>query len=257
MGTGYTNEQIERLGSILLDIGSLLMSSGANSMRIRVTIDRIAGAFGFHSELLITHRALMLNLESKNQNHSFNMLKRTSPHGVNFRLVSGISKMSWKIASEAWTMDEIVNELERLKALPHYPRIIILSLVSCAGISFCRLFGGGVIEMTVVFIATFVGLFVRQEATKKRFNPYMCIFFASLTSSLISGLAVKYNLGANPQYAFATSVLYLIPGIPLVNSFSDLVDGNIMNGVVRGINGMTIVFAIALGLSSALFIYQI
>ncbi len=257
MGTDFTKEQIERLGSLLLKIGSLLMSSGANSMRIRVTLDRIATTFGFNAELLITHRALMINLESKEQNHAFNMLKRTSPHGVNFRLVSGISKMSWNIVSGNWTMDEIDDELDRLQALPHYPRIIVLTFVSLADVSFCRLFGGGVVEMAVAFVATFIGLIVRQETTKMKYNPYMCMYLAALTSSLISGLAVKYNIGTNPQFAFATSVLYLIPGVPLVNSFSDLVYGNIMNGIVRGINGMTIVFAIALGLTSALFIYQI
>lgn len=251
------HDEIEHLGSILLEIGSLLMSSGANSMRIRVTIDRIAKAFGFHSELLITHRALMIHLENKNQQQTFNTLKRTSPHGVNFRMVSGISKMSWNVVHGRWSLDDINEELIRLKGLPHYPRIIILVFVSLAGLSFCRLFGGGIIEMSVTFAATFAGLFVRQEAMKKQFNPYLCIFFAAFTSSLISGLSVKFNIGEHAQYAFATSVLYLIPGVPLVNSFSDLVDGNIMNGIVRGINGMMIAFAIAMGLALALFIYQI
>ncbi len=257
MGKNYTKEQIERLGSILLEIGSLLMSFGANSMRIRVTLERIAQAFGFHSELLITHRALMINLENTEQKHAFNMLKRTSPHGVNFKLVSGISKMSWSIANEEWTMDDIDKEIARLKALPHYPRWIILTFVGLADLSFCRLFGGGYIEMLVAFVATFIGLFVRQEMMKRQYNAYLCIYAAALTASLISGLSVKLSIGTHPEFAFATSVLYLIPGVPLVNSFSDLIYGNIMNGIVRGVNGMIIAFSIALGLATALLIYQI
>ncbi len=253
----FKEEDIEKLGNILLEVGSLLMSFGANSMRIRLTIDRIANSFGFETELLITHRALMIHIENKDQNKTFNILKRTSPHGVNFKLVSGISKMSWNIANNHWTLEEVKSELNRLKSLPHYPRLIVLTFVSLADLSFCRLFGGGIIEMMVAFGATFVGLFVRQEAMKRHFNPYLCIFFAALTSSLISGLSVKFNIGDHPQYAFATSVLYLIPGVPLVNSFSDLIDGNIMNGVVRGINGMTIAFAISLGLAISIFIYHI
>jgi len=247
---------IEKIGSVLLEVGSLLMSSGANSLRIRVTLDRIANAFGFHSELLITHRALMIHLENKEQQQTFNMLKRTSPHGVNFRMVSGISKMSWNVVQSKWSLDDINKELTRLKGLPHYPRIVILVFVGIAGLSFCRLFGGGIIEMTVAFVATFVGLFVRQETMKRHFNPYLCVFFAAFTSSLISGSSVEFSIGEHPQYAFATSVLYLIPGVPLVNSFSDLIDGNIMNGMVRGMNGMMIAFSISMGLALALFIYQ-
>ncbi len=257
MGKSIHEDQMERFGSILLEIGSLLMSFGANSMRIRVTLDRIARAFGFDLELLITHRALMLHLENKDQQQSFNQLKRTSPHGVNFRLVSGISNMSWRIVSEKWTMDDVENEIARLKSLPHYPRILVLTLVGIADLSFCRLFGGGMIEMLVSFGATFAGLYIRQEAMKKQFNPYLCIFFAALTSTLLAGLSVKFNWGENPQFALATSVLYLIPGVPLVNSFTDVMDGNIMNGLVRGINGLMIVFAIGLAMALSLFIYNI
>ncbi len=250
-------EKINVLCKLLLEAGAMLMSSGANTARIRITVLRIANAYGYQAELLITHRALMLTLYDEDKDYFFSRLKRTSPHGANFRMVSGISRMSWSIVEEKWTLEQVHEELNRLKSLPYYPRLLILLLVSLAGASFCRLFGGGYIEMAIAFVATFTGLFVRQEAVRKSFNPYLCIFFAAFVSSMISGLAVKLQIGENPDYAFATSVLYLIPGIPLINSLSDLLDGNIMNGIVRGVNGLIIAFTIALGLLSAIMIYNL
>ncbi|HNW52568.1 MAG TPA: threonine/serine exporter family protein [Prolixibacteraceae bacterium] len=249
--------KISALGKVLLETGALLMSSGANTNRIRLTVNRIASAFHYDAELLVTHRALMLSLADERKDKFYSSLKRTSPHGVNFRLVSGISHMSWKIVEEGWTIDQIQTELDRLKELPHYPRLVILTFVSLAGASFCHLFGGAYVDMAITFVATFAGLFVRQQATKMRFNPYLCIFFASLVSTMLSGLAVKYGFGENPEAAFSTSVLYLVPGVPLINSFTDLLDGNIMNGMVRGANGLIITLSIALGLLVSLFIYQI
>ena len=247
----------KELSEILLEVGALLMASGANSSRIRITIMRIAKAYGFNAELMITHRALMLSVANDEYDHFQSSLKRTSPHGANFRMVSGISRMSWRIVDENWNFEQIWAEISRLKSLPHYPRFVTLSTVALAGASFCRLFGGGMFELLVAFIATFIGLFVRQEASKRNFNGYLCIFFASLTSCLISGASVKLNLGTEPEYAFATSVLYLIPGIPLINSLSDLLDGNIMNGIVRGTNGLIIAFAIAFGMLCSILIYNI
>ena len=248
---------INKLCKILLEIGSLLMSAGANTSRIRITILRIANAYGYQAELLVTHRALMLTVYDEDKEYFFSRLKRTLPHGANFKMVSGISRMSWHIVEEKWNLEQVQQEINRLKAVPHYPRLVILSMVALAGASFCHLFGGGLIGMAVAFVATFSGLYVRQEAIKKAFNPYLCIFFAAFISSIISGMAVKLQLGANPEYAFATSVLYLIPGIPLINSLSDLLEGNIMNGIVRGINGLIIAFAIALGLLCAILIYKL
>jgi uncharacterized membrane protein YjjP (DUF1212 family) len=68
---------------------------------------------------------------------------------------------------------------------------------------------------------------------------------------------MKFGSGDTRVHAFATSVLFLIPGVPLINSFSDLIDGNIMNGIVRGVNGLIIAFAIALGLLTAMQVYQL
>jgi len=254
----YSNEEkVNELCKLLLEVGSLLMSSGANTSRIRITIMRIANAYDYNAELLITHRALMLTVYDDERDYFFSRLKRTSPHGANFKMVSGISRMSWSIVKEKWSLEKVQQEIERLKSLPHYPRLVTLMMVALAGASFCRLFGGDYFEMLVAFVATFAGLFVRQEAAKKSFNAYLCIFFASFVSSMISGLTVRLQIGSHPDYAFATSVLYLIPGIPLINSLSDLLDGNIMNGIVRGVNGLIISFAIALGMLCAILIYHI
>ena len=241
-------EDTQSVGNILLEIGAQLMSSGASTNRTRVTLERIARGLGYGIELLITQRALMLTIIEKDQQHLFSRLKRISPHGVNFRIVSGISHLSWNVMEQDWSLTQISEELQRLKSLPHYPRLVVLGLVGLAGSAFCNIFGGGITEMTVAFIATVIGLFVRQEATKKKFNPYLCVFFAAFTASMIAGLAEYYHIGIQPDKAFATSVLFLVPGIPLINSVTDLLDGNIQNGMVRAMSGLLIAFSIAIGL---------
>lgn len=249
-------EDAQSVGNILLEIGALLMSSGASTNRTRITMNRIAKGLGYGIELLITQRALMLTIIEKEQQHFFSRMKRISPHGVNFRILSGISHLSWNVMEQNWTVSQISEEVHRLKSLPHYPRPVILVAVGLAGAGFCNIFGGGYIEMTVAFVATVIGLFIRQEAVKKKFNPYLCVFFASFTASIVAGLAEYYHIGSQPDKAFATSVLFLVPGIPLINSVTDLVDGNIQNGIVRAVNGLMIAFSIALGIFAVKMIFN-
>lgn len=242
---------------MLLDVGAMLMGAGANSGRIRITVNRIAHSLGYNVELLITHRALMISVCDDDGGVYTSKLKRTPPHGVNFKILSGISRMSWRVQDEDWDLIQINEELDRLRSLPHYKRWLVLLLVSLAGLAFCRLFGGNLIEMLVAFIATFAGLFVRQEAVKKNFNPYITILMAAVVASMVSGAAVYWHIGDHPDIAFATSVLFLVPGVPLINSFTDLIDGNISTGMVRGMNGFMIAFSIALGLLIAMVVYNI
>jgi len=250
------NREIKQIGIVLLEIGTLLMSSGANTARIRITINRISEAFGYAADLFITHRALTLTLNDRNHEDVFSSTKRTLPHGVNYKVVSGISRMSWSVAEEDWSISTIKTELNRLTSLPHYPRLVVLLMVSLSGASFCRLFGGNPVEMGITFLASFLGLLVRQEVHKRQFNPYLCTYLSASTAALVSGAFTEFGLGTKLEHAFATSVLFLIPGIPLINTFSDFVDGNFLNGLSRFSHGLFISFCIALGLLTAIYAYR-
>jgi uncharacterized membrane protein YjjP (DUF1212 family) len=245
------------LGEMLLEIGSLLMVAGANTERVKMTISRIAGAFDCNSDLMITNHALMITLTYQNNLKTFTSVKWVPNMHLNFNLISDISTMSWQIVQEKWTVERINQELSLLNRKPLYPRILVLLLVALAGASFCRLFGGGLTEMMICFIGSFFGLFVRQETMKLKFNFYLCIFFAAATSSFLVGTYSYFNPSETYIHALSTSVLFLIPGVPMINSFSDLIDGNILNGTIRGINVLVIAFAISLGLMVSLLIFKL
>jgi uncharacterized membrane protein YjjP (DUF1212 family) len=250
------SKKLSETGSLLLEIGNLLMCSGASTARVRMTINRISNALGYSTDLFITHRALMLTFSDANHEQFLSSLKRVAPHGANFKVISGISRMSWRIVEDHWTLEQIRKEIERLKTVPHYSRAIVLLVVGLAGAGFCRLFGGTYIEMMVTFAASFIGLFVRQEATARHFNQYLCVFFAAFIASFVAGSFKKFGLNMELEHAFATSVLFLVPGIPLINTFSDIIDGNILNGVIRGVHGLMVAIAISLGMLTTILIYH-
>ena len=51
-----------------------------------------------------------------------------------------------------------------------------------------------------------------------------------------------------------TSVLFLIPGVPLINSILDILEGHVLVGLSRTINATILIICIALGLSMTLLI---
>lgn len=243
------------LGEMLLEIGSLLIVSGANTERVKVTIIRIANAFECESDLMITNHALMITVRYNDK--AFTSVRWVPNMHLNFNLISDISAMSWKIVEEKWSVERINNELKLLNRAALYARLLVLFLVSLAGSAFCRLSGGEMLEMGVCFLGTFLGLYVRQETMKLKFNFYLCIFFAALTSSFLVAAYSHFNPNAEFIHALSTSVLFLIPGVPMINSFSDLIDGNILNGTTRGVNVLVIAFAISLGLMVSLLIFNL
>ena len=164
--------------------------------------------------------------------------------------------MSWQVSEHRWALHEIQDEMHRLNSLPHYPRIVVLSAVAFAGASFCYTFGGGAVEMGITFGATFLGLLTKQELLKRSLNTYFCTFLSALVAALFTGGFYKAEVDLELGHAYSTCVLFLVPGVPLINSFTDLLAGNILYALDRGVNALTHVSAIAFGLAAAIFIYN-
>ncbi|MGL4347738.1 MAG: threonine/serine ThrE exporter family protein [Chitinophagaceae bacterium] len=250
--------EANELGALLLDVGTALLNSGASCARILVTINRIATTYNYAVHTSITPKTISLSLHNEDDTIVlFNGLRSIIAQGVNFMTIASISQLSWKAIEQNLTIQEVKEKLQKILLTPHYPRYIVLFFVSLAGSSFCYTFNGNIQAMIITFCATFVGLFVRQEAAKHKFNPYICVFLGAFAASLFSGAFIDTGKNIYEEHAFATSVLFLIPGVPLINCITDLIDGNILNGIVRGVNALMFAFAIALGLLSAILIYNL
>ena len=244
-------------GTLLLEVGIALLQAGANNSRIRVTMSELAAVYHYVPHITIGSSSVSLVLHDKEGNKLFNDIRSTYVHGINFTVISGMSRLSWMAAEKGWSVQELKKEFIKCQAPGHYPRLIILCFVSLAGAAFCYTFGGGYIEMAISFSATFCGLFVKQQLTRSNYNPYICTYIAATVASFFTGLFHITGLIVSPVSAFSTCVLFLIPGVLLINSFTDLIEGSTVNGIVKGVNALIHVFAIALGLLTTIFILNL
>ena len=243
-------------GPLLLDIGIALLTAGASSRRVRITMVRIAAAYEYELHVDIAPKSISLTLHGSNAQEAFTGTRSTAGVGVNFKIISGISRLSWTITEKKWSINEIRNELNRLLSLPGYPKLVVLLVVGIAGAAFCYTFGGDTFEMLITFGATFCGLLVKQYLARKSVNPYFCTYLSALMAALLIGAVYKAGTGLQLEHAFTTSVLFLIPGVPMINSFTDLIEGEILNGIERGFNVLIHALAIALALSTVMVIYN-
>lgn len=245
----------DALGPLLLDIGASLLQSGASSRRVSITMKRFAVVCAFESHVAVTSRAVSLTLNDENGRTVYNGTHDIAGMGVNFKVISGISRLSWEFAESKLSLDQTRSELERIEKLPHYSRWLVLPLVALAGAAFCFTFGGGWQEMFITFAATFFGLYLKQELVRKKFNTYIVTFLSALAAAVFTGAAFKMGFGSQVEHALSTCVLFLVPGVPLINCLTDLVDGYIINGIDRGVNALMHAMAIAFGLALALYLF--
>ena len=252
-----TSTHPNAFGSLLLDVGIGLLRSGATARRINATVERFASVFNYAIHLDTGPKYISITLLDKNNHTVFSGTRNTTSYGVNFKIISGVQRLSIAMNEKDLQFDDVKKELDRLLQLPHYPRLLVLLSVSIGGAAFCYNFGGTIVEMAVAFGATFCGLFLKQQLQKRSLNPFGCTFLSALLAALVVGAFHIVYKDLPFERAYATCTLFLIPGVPLINACIDLLDGNIIYGLERGVNAMMHSLAIAVGLSIALIIYNI
>jgi uncharacterized membrane protein YjjP (DUF1212 family) len=252
-----SSELLKKKTNLLLDIAITLMVSGANTNRANTSINRFALVLGCRAFSMISHKTIVMTLTDNHTGETFTKVQNMPSYAINFTTISCISKASWKALGESWSIEKIESEFKKIRAEKKYSRIQVLLAVSLAGAGFCNIFGGDYTNMLVAMLSTFTGLFVLQEAHKRDFNMYFRVLLASFVASSVASLGIVYDIGESPHIALATSILFLVPGVPLINSFTDLLDNNLLNGQVRFTSGLMIVMAMAIGLFGALLIFQV
>jgi uncharacterized membrane protein YjjP (DUF1212 family) len=247
----------DEMADELLKISSMLMTSGANTNRILLILNKFASLMNTDAQVFINHKAFIISLTNINTGERTTQVRRLPHNVVNFDIISALSRAGLKAEKEKWDFEKIKQEIIRIQNLRRYPRIVTLTMVSLAGAGFCNIFNGDYISLAVVFVATFLGLYVKQTIEKSGFNPYLCAFTGALVSSMTAGSILHFIPGVDPNIAIATSVLFLIPGVPLINAFTDMSDGYIITGFVRFVNALLFVLAIAFALFIVMYIFKI
>lgn len=246
---------IQDIADLLTDIASALMTSGSHSKRIIRNVSRIATVLGYDTDLTIFQMSIMLtitNLEDRSKRLTIN--KKLNPLLLNFSIVSDLSSLSWSTHDDNLAFETIQSEYNRIISQKRISFWQVMVLVSFANAAFCGLFKGDLPSMGLVFLATLTAFWLRNQLQKRQLNHLVVFTITAFVASIMAGMGYIFHIGTTPQIALASSVLFLIPGVPLINSVLDLIEGHILIGITRFVSAASLIVCIAIGLFTTMLI---
>ncbi len=227
-----------------------LFGSGCTCIRLEKNMKRIAASLGMNVEFSVLPRHIHITVSKGDSDFTSVIGIRDLP--ISFSRITDLSRLSWQMAD---------GKIDYLTARSVLPRIcncacvnpwLLLLLVSLANASFCRLFSGDPMAMATVFIATFIGFLVKQILVRRHMDIRLTVLFCSFLSAMIAAAGSLLGIGGTPEIAVATSVLYLVPGIPFINSFCDLLDRHYLCAFGRAMNAVMLLCCLSLGLCAGM-----
>jgi uncharacterized membrane protein YjjP (DUF1212 family) len=245
---------IQMIIKILLQVGKLLLQHGAETEVVEIGMKRTAKKLGYGAvEVLVLPYTIMVSVTHNNQ--CITKIQRAERQDVNFSAVDRVEEIIANIHPQT-NLDELLSTLlDEQNLSPMYPFQLrrLMAGLGCA--SFSLLFGGDPYIFVVTFLASFIGFSLNTMLLKRFFNPFLVIIAVSFTTALVSGLLTFSKIDST--IAISSSILFLVPSVAFINSFNDLIQRHYTNGLTRGIRGVIISFAIAIGMFSALHILGI
>ena len=243
------------IGKFLAAYATTLLECGATTVRIEKNVLRIAEAYGCHTEINIYPRHVEVVLVDESTGDRTIMSKVIQHSNNTYNTITELSKLSWNCYDRKITYDEAVARYNEVITKPRLPFGLVTLLTSAANASFCRLFGGDPAAMLVVFIATAIGFYAKKQLIQQwRVDARLAIILCSCISAILSCSAYVFSMSQTPDVALATSVLYLVPGIPYLNSISDLINSHYICATSRLISSGIITICLAVGLYIGLLV---
>ena len=240
---------------ICVQTALLLLQHGAESAVVVQMAQRLGVPLGIESvECALTANAVLLTTLSKQ--HCITTIRKNVDKGINMQIVTDVQRIVIAVERRLYDLSMAQTKLDKLKPL-RYNRYLVVFMIGLSCASFAHLSGGDMTICIITFIASAIAMFVRQEISKRHYNPLIVFAITAFVASLISGMSLKYSLGNDPHITLASSVLLLVPGFPLINSLADILKGYVNMGLGRWTIATVLTFGACLGIVFALNLLNI
>lgn len=83
-------------------------------------------------------------------------------------------------------------------------------------------------------------------------NAFIVNIIASFAAGLIAMTAAYINMSLNPDKIIIGALMNLVPGIAITSFMRDMIDGDLMAGIIRFMESLLVATAIAIGAGFAL-----
>ncbi|NDY55865.1 threonine/serine exporter family protein [Desulfovibrio sulfodismutans] len=232
--------------------GAIMFASGGEIDKVRRAIaSMLRGHSLEHIHILVAHNALMVTVVHHGE--VMTQVQSIDGHGVDFNKIAAVYRLAKKAHRGNYPPDALRGKVEAIRRLGRvYPRTLAAACAALACGAFAVIFGGGVAAFLVTALAAFLGAWTRFLLAGMRFNVVLVFGLSSFVATYAALVLSEFL--PDRQYAEMAAVLFLIPGVPLIDAFEEIIRGYFTVGLTRAVMGLMMILALSAGMTLALVV---
>lgn len=247
------NKERQKLVHELLNMGEVLLSSGAEVNRVEDTLNRMGKAYGaLQMNTFVITSSMVLTMTFPDGESYTESRRILRPGGPDFQKVEKCNALSRECCMNPKPVEELRDKINEIgsRELSVW-RLYIGSIIGAA--SFAIFFGGGVWDGLTAALFGFLICICQRKldpfcANRVMFN-LICSFLMAAGVCLLSK-AIPVLL---PDKIIIGDIMLLIPGLAMTSAVRDIIVGDTIAGLMRLIESLLWAFALACGVMVAIW----
>ena len=238
----------------ILDMGELLLSTGAEVKRVENTLNRLGKAYGaVRMDVLAITASIVVTMTFPDGSEFTQTRRIGQMSGTDLDKLERLNALSRRCCENCLTIQELKEEISKIRS-EDVPRWYVYLGSVMAAAAFSVFFGGtlgdGAAAGTfAVFICFCQYYFIPRCPNRLIFN-----LFCSLTAGIgIYGLTALLP-GLQADKIIIGDIMLLIPGIAITNSVKDMLVGDTIAGTMRFLESLLWAGALAGGFMASMWI---
>lgn len=236
----------------IMDVGEIMLVSGAEVNRVEDTVQRMAKAYGCSRvDVFTITSSIVVTVHRDGQ--IYTQTRRIREYRNDISKIEECNTLSRKVCKEPLEQEALAAECDRIRSAKGYPwYVTLLSYVMVAG-SFAVFFGGSAEDALAAGLCSVLLFFVDRLLARIQLQRVVMTIICSATVALTALGLTKLGIGHSVDMICIGNVMLLIPGISFTTSLRDMISGDTISGLLGLCEALLRALAIAIGFALILW----
>lgn len=247
----------KQLMTFALDLGELMLRSGAETYRVEDTITRILKTSHYDGiEAFVTPTGLFVTMDHPDLDH-LTYIRRITERHIHLAKIEEANTISREFCHGHTTLEDAQKALLTLEKLETYQPLTMVLAIGLATGFFAIVLAGSFADAFVAFLAGIILALFQQLVKRKGISKFLLDIMGGLISGYLTLLLYyQFHLGDNLDLMIISSIMPLVPGVAITNAVRDTIHGDLVSGSARILEAFIIAASIATGVGIAFYLYQ-
>lgn len=248
------NGEMNVILSLIMDMGELLLAHGAEVSRVEDTIRRLCCAYGCARADVFTITSSIIVTALPPGGNAITQTRRIRDRDTDLGTVEKVNALARKVCGKPVGAADLRREIQAIRETKKAPWYLNLAMYMVISAALSVFFGGTWADGAAAVLSGMVLYTTLYSSTVLKLNSIIQTMVCSALTALSVMLLMRVGIGGHPDKIMIGNVMLVIPGIQLTTSIRDMINGDIISGLLNMSEALLKAISVAMGFAIVLIV---